>query len=199
MTHNESKRTGRGFTIIEMGISMLIIGVVLTFATVEFKQVVMHFTKTDTSVFADREARFAMARVCDELRQASQASNLTNPPAPVTEPLTGAGSLTDVKFYKVHPPITSADYTALTYDTVEIQLDSTKHQITETWNGDPTTKTVLGGDVQALSFTALSAGEYTVDITVQASTYNVQYTSKPISLESSVFISYYRTNTTTPG
>ena len=132
----------RGFTVPELLISMGIMGVVLALAIVEFAMVFNHNNLMTANMSADQNARIAMAKVTNELRQAmpnitDYSSNYPMVISP-TPPATWAQT---VQFWRVHngpgglvtpvPTDVSGNPTPC-YDTVTLAWDSTLKTITRT-------------------------------------------------------------------
>ena len=70
--HRTTCQEERGFTLLEALVYMLITGVVLSFATFFFFQLVTTQAKSAAIAEVTRNARFALTRVAIELREAQR-------------------------------------------------------------------------------------------------------------------------------
>src|SRR6202023_2903121 len=70
----------RGQSLVEVLISLGVIAIILSMTTALYIQMFQHYTKTTSDVDAQSEARFAMGRVTQSLRQAMTSPQL--PPGP---------------------------------------------------------------------------------------------------------------------
>lgn len=91
-----TKKNGRGFTLVEMLVAMAVMGIVMSFAALEFKDVVFTYISIGSHLSSEQQARLAMAKVSDALRQASVVDNpdpnsTAKPGQAVTEPSTTPG------------------------------------------------------------------------------------------------------------
>lgn len=77
--------SGRAFTLVEMLVSMAVMGIVMSFAALEFKDVVFTYLNADSHLSAEQQARVAVAKVNDLSHQASVVDG-ANPAPPITEP-----------------------------------------------------------------------------------------------------------------
>ena len=80
----------RAFTLVEMLVAMAVMGIVMSFAALEFKAVVFTFLDADTHLSAEQQARVAIAKVNDLSRQASVVDG-ADPTPPVVQPANTAG------------------------------------------------------------------------------------------------------------
>jgi len=80
----------RAFTLFEMLIAMAVMGLVMSFAALEFKAVVFTYLDADSHLSAEQQARVAIAKVNDLSRQASVVND-ANPNPAVIEPASTAG------------------------------------------------------------------------------------------------------------
>jgi hypothetical protein len=199
MSASEWRRAAaRGITVVEMLITLGVIGLVLTLTVALFQLTTHHFSKTTTDLSGEQEARIAMSRVTKELRQAMPDPNL--PPAPpVLAPMPSATATPYVQFTEAEP-FSSADYRVVSYDTVTIFMSTPPpgHQYNDlimkvaSPNG-PATSTVIGNDV--VSFGVQAIYQDTLDITLTVSPpIRQDLTVKPYTLNTRVFVSYYKTN-----
>lgn len=83
----------RAFTLFEMLISMFIMGLVMSFAALEFKDVVFTYLDVDSHLSSEQQARVAIAKVNDIARQASVVDQSQNPVPPVVQPASTAGPI----------------------------------------------------------------------------------------------------------
>ncbi len=99
-------KTTRGFTVPELLISMTIMGVVMALAIVEFAMVYNHNSLMGANMTADQNARIAMAKVTNEMRQAMpNVTDYTCCPYPMIIKPTPASSpvaVQTVEFWRVH-------------------------------------------------------------------------------------------------
>jgi type II secretory pathway component PulJ len=178
----------RGNTIIEALFTVAIISLVLSLAVALFIQIVWHGEKTITDLSAESQARIAMTRVTNDMRQAMPEANSTTPP--ISSPVYPAPAASSVTFTEVDSLTTSNFYNP-TFDTITIAYDVANNTITRVVNaGKPQ---VIEHDVTAFSVLPISADEYQVSLTV-APAHAPQFVSPPFTLVSSLFVSYYPTN-----
>jgi len=194
------KNRFRGFTIPELMVAMIVIGIIMTLASVEFWSVIHHFSKTSTELDSEREARTVVSAVEEQLRQASPNFQVQST-QPVQSPVFAGPSPTPVSSVTFTMPaqgteLTSADSTAVTYDTVTIQRGSVVPpghiypDLLLIRNNGPAED--IGRDVAYFGVTARSATWYDIDVTIapptradQANDANQSY-----SLHSSIYVSY---------
>jgi prepilin-type N-terminal cleavage/methylation domain-containing protein len=85
----------RAFTLVEMMVAMAVMGIVMSFAALEFRAVVFTYLDADSHLSAEQQARVALAKVNDLSRQASVVNDVSaNAPMPVPaiiEPASTAG------------------------------------------------------------------------------------------------------------
>lgn len=181
----------RGFTVTELLISMTIMGIVLALAVLEFAMVFNHNNLMNANLSADQNARIAMARVTNELRQAmpdftdmSTGQVVVTPTAPPTA--TAGSPVTTVTFYRVHNgpgglttpvPTDSSGNPIPCYDTVTLTWDSVAKTISKTvtlkTNANcPTASTVtsvIARNVTNFGVTAQTDTLFDVDLQTAAS------------------------------
>jgi len=81
-TPRNSRR--RAFTLVEMMVAMAVMGIVMSFAALEFRAVVFTYLDADSHLSAEQQARVAIAKVNDLSRQASVVNDSSaNAPSPV--------------------------------------------------------------------------------------------------------------------
>lgn len=173
----------RGFTTVELLISMSIMGIVLGLAIVEFAMVFNHNSLMQANLSADQNARIVMAKVTNELRQGMP--DLTDSPTSttiVTSPLSGSAST--VSFYRVHngpgglytPVPTDVNNNPVPcYDLVTLAYDNVAHTITKTvvlqtnsnCSTASTTTSVLARNVMGFTVTVASANGMLFDVDLQ--------------------------------
>ncbi|HYK53782.1 MAG TPA: type II secretion system protein [Candidatus Eremiobacteraceae bacterium] len=78
------RKQQRAFTLFEMVVAMLIMGIVMSFAALEFRAVVFTYLDADSHLSAEQQARVALAKVNDLARQATVIDNAgsANSPQP---------------------------------------------------------------------------------------------------------------------
>jgi prepilin-type N-terminal cleavage/methylation domain-containing protein len=169
----------RGFTVVEMLISMTIMGLVLALAVVEFAMVFNHNNLTSANITAESNARISMAKVTNELRQAMPditdfSANypiVVNPPTPAPSSAPVASQM--VQFYRVANvagglqtplpldtngnPVPCYDLETLTYDPVaktitkDVKLITNSNCSTASDVSNVIAYNIIGFSVQALS------------------------------------------------
>jgi type II secretory pathway pseudopilin PulG len=184
-------------TLIEAIITVGIISLILTLTVAIFIQTVNHAGKTITDLAAESQARIAMTRVTNDLRQAMPQPGTTG--LPITSPtVPGSGAsatpASTVTFTEANS-LTAANFSNPPFDSVTISWDSINSTITRVVNNGAAQ--VLEHDVTAFSVLPLSFDEYQVSLTISPK-HRVQISSPPFTLVSSIFVSYYKTNAT-PG
>lgn len=186
----------RGTTIIEGLITVGIVSLILTLTSAMFVQTVRHSEKTITDLSAESQARIAMTKVANDLRQAMPASGVTGLPviSPVAPTIGSATPQPSVTFTEVDS-LSAANFTNPPFDTVTISWDVPQSTITRTVNGGP--PQVLEHDVTSFSVLPLNFDEYQINLTV-APKHRAEVFSPPFTVVSSIFISYYKTNSS-PG
>ena len=91
-THRNSRR--RAFTLVEMLVAMAVMGIVMSFAALEFKAVVFTYLNADSHLSAEQQARVAIAKVNDIAHEASVVDDPNpemSPLPPIIEPQSTAG------------------------------------------------------------------------------------------------------------
>jgi prepilin-type N-terminal cleavage/methylation domain-containing protein len=178
-------RHNRGFTVVELLISISIMGIVLGLAVVEFAMVFNHNNLLSANLSAEQTARISMTRVTNELRQAMP--DLTDFPTSntvVTAPLTGSSS--SISFYRVHDgpggfatpiPTTLNGDPVPCYDLVTLSYDNVAHTISKTvtlqtntnCSTASTTTSVLARNVVGFNVTEVTTYLYDIDLQTVAS------------------------------
>ncbi len=179
--------TKRAFTVVELMISMTIMGLVLALAVVEFAMVFHHNTFMQANMTADQTARIAMAKVSNEVRQGMPDETDFTPPASpppiVTNPLPGASPSQAITFYRVHNgtggltdpvaiptdvfgnPAPCYDTVNVTYDPVAQTITRTITLVTNTHCPTASTETdVLARNVTSFNVTAPTKNSLNVDL-----------------------------------
>lgn len=102
MTAQRNSRR-RAFTLYEMCVAMAIMGIVMSFAALEFKAVVFSYLDADSHLSAEQQARVALAKVDDLSRQASVVNDVSatapSPEPAILEPASTPGPT--LRFTKV--------------------------------------------------------------------------------------------------
>lgn len=65
----------RAFTLVEMCVAMAVMGIVMSFAALEFKAVVFTYLNADSHLSSEQQARVAIAKLSDLTHQASVVNN----------------------------------------------------------------------------------------------------------------------------
>jgi type II secretory pathway component PulJ len=184
----------RAFTLVEALIAVAIISLVLTLVSEIFLQAVRHSEKTMTDLGAESMARIAMTKVVNDLRQAMPPYNASNGQLPVLSPSVPAGGTAtpspSVTFTEADS-LNASNFTNPPFDTVTIAWNSSNDTITRVVNGG--SAQVIAFYVTAFSVLPISNDEYQVSLTVSPPHRGV-ISSPPFTATSSVFISYYKTN-----
>lgn len=198
----------RGQTLVEVLIALAVIAIILSMVTALYLQMFNHYDKTSSDVDAQSEARFAMGRVTQALRQAMTSPNLP-PGPPVTFPTpTSAPSpafANSVTFTDAVSMPSDADYLNATYQIVTIATTATPPPghlypdlviSTTDMNGNPTGSTTVGRDIKAFTVYAVTQSIYDIQITTAPPVgmgQNSAGSPNPgFTLNSRVFISYYQ-------
>jgi len=193
MMMKEQKRT-RAFTTVELLISMVIMGIVLALAIVEFAMVFNHNNLTNANLTAEQNARIAMAKVSNEFRQAMPNETDYNQNYPMVVSPTGppvgvtAAPVAQVQYWKVHDgpgglaspvptnnfgePVPCYDLVTLTYDAVLKTI--TRTAVLNTNTNCPTASTVtdtLAYNVTGFTVTPMDQKDtlFQLDLTTQPS------------------------------
>lgn len=197
----------RGQTLVEVLVSLGVIAVILSMTTALYIQLFQHYNKTASDVDAQSEARFAMGRVTQALRQAGTDPN--QPPGPpVSNPTPNAGGTPPVSgtltFTEALGMPSDADYQNLTYQTVTITTGATSppghvypdlYIYTYDANNNLTGTTTVGRDVKSFMVTPVTSSIYDIQITTAPPVGLSQNGGSPnpgFTLNSRVFISYYQ-------
>ncbi len=203
------RKRPRGFTIVEMLISMTIMGLVLALAVVEFAMVFNHNSLTSANITAEANARIAMAKVTNEMRQAMpDVTDFTTPPYPMvvtpTAPpaSTAPGTAQTIQYYRVDNgsagltaspipvdangnPVPCYDLITLTYDPVGQTITRTIQLVTNTNCTAPsTTNDVLARNVVGFTVSAESGTLFDVDLQTRATkgAYNIYDLNTQVAL-----------------
>ncbi len=178
----------------ELLISMSILGLVLALAIVEFAMVFNHNNLMQANLSADQNARIAMAKVTNELRQAmpdmtdsTSGIIVTVPgtPPPSTAPVPS----TTVSFYRVHNgvgglvtpvptdvngnPVPCYDLVTLAYDSVNRVINKTVTlQTNANCPNGGTTTSVLARNIAGFGVSAETSTLFDVDLQTVASNGN---------------------------
>ena len=91
-TRHNSRR--RAFTLVEMLVAMAVMGIVMSFAALEFKAVVFTYLDADSHLSAEQQARVAIAKVNDLAHQASVVDDVdpeASPTPAIIQPASTAG------------------------------------------------------------------------------------------------------------
>jgi len=198
----------RGQTLVETLISLAVIAIILSMTTALYLQMFNHYSKTSSDIDAQSQARFAMGRVTQALRQA-MTSPILPPGPPVQYPTAPPSGQTpaagnSVTFYDAANIPANADYRNATYQIVTITTAATPppgHPYpdlvisTTDMNGNPTGSATIGRDVKAFTVYAVTPSIYDVQITVAPPVGLSQNGGSPnpgYTLNSRVFVSYYQ-------
>jgi prepilin-type N-terminal cleavage/methylation domain-containing protein len=200
----------RGQTLMELMVSLGVISIILSMTTALYIQMFNHFGKVSADVNAQSEARFAMGRAADELRQAMSDPNQAVPAPPVSFPLPPVGATptpaSDVQFTMAHTIPGTADYNNLTYDTVDIQTAATPAPghvfpnliLTRTPPNGIATTTVIGRDVESFFVVPVTNSIYDIQVVCAPpeGITNIGQANQTIrssfTVNTRVFISYYQ-------
>ena len=208
-----SRRCQRAQTLVEVLVSLAVIAVILSMVTALYMQMFNHYSKTTSDIDAQAEARFAMGRVTQALRQAMTDPN--QPPGPPVVSPTANNNPTppvgnSVEFMEAQALPTDANYQNLTYQYVVVQTSATAppghfypNLVIDDYNGDPnnggtlTSETTVGRDVKAFNIYPVTQSIYDIQLTIappvgmsQNSTAGAS--ASGFTLNSRVFISYYQ-------
>jgi len=199
----------RGFTIVEMLISMTIMGLVLALAVVEFAMVFNHNNLTSANITAEANARISMAKVTNEMRQAMpDVTDFTTPPYPMVvtptapPPSTAPGTSTSIEYYRVDNgsagltaspipvdsngnPVPCYDEVTLTYDPVGETITRTISLVQNTnCSTASVTTDILARNIVGFSVSAISGTLFDVDLQTRATTgaYNIYDLNTQVAL-----------------
>ncbi len=208
------KQRQRGQTLVEVLVALGVISIILSMVTALYIQMFNHYSKTSSDIDAQSQARFAMGRVTQALRQAMTDPN--QPPGPpVYAPTPNANatppSSTSVTFMEATNMPTDANYQNLTYQWVvitqsatappghnypDLEIDTYDALPPPNGNGNLTSTTTVGRDVESFNVYAVAQSVYDIQLTVAppvGMNQNTGSTSNPgYTLNSRVFISYYQ-------
>jgi prepilin-type N-terminal cleavage/methylation domain-containing protein len=179
----------RGFTIVEMMISMSIMGLVLALAIIEFVMVFNHNSLMTADLSADQNGRIVMARVTNELREGmpdvTDYTGLNTPPPIVSNPTPAASAapVQSITFWRVHSgsgglddpvaiPTDPNGNPAPCYDQVTLTYDPAAHTITKTVTlktnvncaTPQTTTNIVASNVSSFQATAPSTNLIDIDL-----------------------------------
>jgi prepilin-type N-terminal cleavage/methylation domain-containing protein len=208
-----SKRAQRGETLVELMVSLGIVAIILSMTTALYVQMFNHYQKVATDVNAQSEARFAMGRATQALRQAMTDPNQTNQ-LPVVYPTAGPSGASPspaayVRFQVATNMPANADFTALTYQNEELTTSSTgvpagqnPNLVLNVWDSNWAnilSTSIIGRDVKSFVVVPMSPQIYDLQMTIvppygmsqgaQASTPTSSFV-----INSRVYISYYQPN-----
>ena len=194
----------RAFTIPELLVAFVVIGIIMSLASVEFYMVTHHFAKTSTELDSEREARTVMAEVSEQLRQASP-DFLAGSTQPVQSPVWPGPSPTPASSVTFTMPtqsteLSNADPHAVQYDTVTIKQDTVVNPghdypdllLIRTDPNNNLTTEHIGRDVASFSVTPTFSNMYDIDLTIspQRRADQASDTYQAYSLHSSIYVSY---------
>jgi prepilin-type N-terminal cleavage/methylation domain-containing protein len=178
----------RGFTVIELMISMAIMGLVLALAIVEFVMVFNHNSLMTADLSADQNGRIVMAKVANELREGMpDVTDFTTPATPppiVSNPTPPAGAPSQtISFWRVHSgtgglddpiaiPTDAFGNPTPCYDQVSLVYDPAAHTITRTVTlktnakcpTPSTTTNIIASNVSSFGATAQSTNLIDIDL-----------------------------------
>jgi prepilin-type N-terminal cleavage/methylation domain-containing protein len=203
----------RGQTLVEVLISLAVISIILSMTTALYIQMFQHYSKTTSDVDAQSQARFAMGRVTQALRQAMTDPQLP-PGPPISYPTPTSGPYpayaNSVTFTDAVSIPADADYQNSVYQNVTIATSATPPPghlypdlviTTSDLNNNPTGSTIIGRDIKSFTVYAVTQSIYDVQITTAPAVGISQNNSSPapgvspypgFTLNSRVFISYYQ-------
>jgi prepilin-type N-terminal cleavage/methylation domain-containing protein len=179
----------RGFTIVELMISMSIMGLVLALAIVEFVMVFNHNSLMTADLSADQNGRIVMARVANEVREGmpdvTDYASPSTPPPIISQPTPAASAapVQTISFWRVHSgsgglddpiaiPTDAFGNPAPCYDQVSLVYDPAAHTITRTVTlktnthcpTPSTTTNVIASNVSSFQATAPSTNLIDIDL-----------------------------------
>ncbi|HEY7993231.1 MAG TPA: prepilin-type N-terminal cleavage/methylation domain-containing protein [Candidatus Eremiobacteraceae bacterium] len=206
----KAHRHYRGLSLVEVMVATAVIGVILSLTTALYLQLFGHYAKTSSDVDAQSDARQAMGRVTQALRQAMVNPNDPNAPPPVSYP-TPNGNPTppvanSVTFTEAAGLPADADYRKITTQTVTIQLTATPPPghlypdlVINTFdaNNTLTASTTVGRDVKSFAVMPVTQSIFDIQITTappigMAQNSAAGVTAAQFTLNSRIFISYYQ-------
>jgi prepilin-type N-terminal cleavage/methylation domain-containing protein len=198
----------RGQTLIEILISLAVIAIILSMTTALYIQMFQHYNKTSSDIDAQSEARFAMGRVTQSLRQAMTDPNQPpGPPVSYPTPIAGGGTppvASSISFTDATNMPSDANYANLNYQTVTITTAATPPPghvypdlVINTYdvNGTLTGSTTVGRDIKSFMVMPVTQSIYDIQITTAPPVGMSQNGGSPnpgYTLNSRVFISYYQ-------
>lgn len=202
-------RSQRGQTLAELLISLAVIALIISMTVGLYVQMFNHYQKVAADVDAQSEARFAMGRATQALRQAGSSPALgAGNIAPVQNPTPAASGqpipqATAVTFLDVSQFASDADYVNNTYQYVNITTSATPPPghvypdlvvTTSDMNNNVTGTTVIGHDIKSFLVMPVTQSIYDVQIITQPGSGLSQggQIEQPYTLNSRVYISYYQ-------
>lgn len=200
----------RGETLVEVLVSLGVIAIIVSMTVALYMQMFQHYQKVAADVDAQSEARFAMGRATQAIRQAGTAPQVGNgiqppvlSPTPNPNNATPLPQATAITFTDVSHFPGDADYLNTTYQTVTIAASGTPPpghnypDLTVTtfdMNGNQTGVTTIGRDVKSFLVTPVTESIYDIQIVTQPGSGLSQggQIEQPYTLNSRVYISYYQ-------
>jgi Tfp pilus assembly protein PilW len=210
------RQAQRGQTLVALLVALGVISIILSMTTALYIQMFNHYQKVATDVNAQSEARFAMGRATQALRQAMTDPNQAQQ-LPVVYPTAGPSGATPtaapfVQFQVASNMPSDANFNNLTYQNEELTTSMTgvpsgqnPNLVLETFDPTFTTVTstsIIGRDVSNFAVIPVTPWIYDVQITVtpaygMSQGNQANFSSGVISsytVNSRVFISYYQPN-----
>ncbi|MBC5806846.1 MAG: hypothetical protein DLM53_09895 [Candidatus Eremiobacter antarcticus] len=161
-----------GISVIELLISMVVMGFIMSLAVVEFAMVFKHNDLTNANLTAEQNARIAMAKVSNEFRQAMpNETDFTGPDYPMVivpaAPSVPPGpTVTTIEFWRVHKgkggmaaapkpiPTNAKGAPVPCYDDVTLAYDAAADTITRKVDSTGCALGVVKTDILARNVTA---------------------------------------------
>ena len=193
-----------------MLVAVAVIGIILSLTTALYLRLFGHYAKTASDVDAQSDARQAMGRVTQALRQAMANPNNPNAGPPVSYPTPNSNATppvaNSVTFTEAAGLPADADYREITSQTVTIQLSATPppgHLYpdleidTYDANNNLLSSATVGRDVESFEVMPVTPSIYDVQITTappigMAQNNSTGVTASSFTLNSRIFISYYQ-------
>lgn len=205
-----NKKDTRGQTLIELLVALGVIAIILSMTTAIYMQCFNHYFKVSADVDAQSEARMAMGRATQQLRQAMTDPN--QPPGPPimyptpnnnpTPPVANSVNFREISYM---PP--DADYNNATYQCVTIETTPSPGRanpdlvvVKDDCAGTTLSTTTIGRDVSSFLVSPVTTSTYDVQITVTPQygmEQGAQATPSPgpvssYTVNSRIFVSYYQ-------